>query len=312
MIRCSMALAILAASALLAPSAHAQNENQGQGRAIVTVLPKKATDPAPATDPQGIKLEINGKKATVSNWRALNGPNDTVELIFLMDSSSRDSLGGELETIAHFLDRLPPNTRATIAYMQNGSAVLSGPLTADRAEAKRHLHMPMGVSSASPYFCLSNLAQHWPSGDRHARREVVMVTDGVDPYEQHLDLDDPYVKTATDDSARAGILVYTLYWRNRGPADNYAEVSNTGQSLLEIVAEATGGKSYWHGQGNPVSFEPYLDDLARRLQNQYELGFSAPLHGKPKVEELRLKFSVPGSSVDSPQLVMVYREGATQ
>ena len=56
-----------------------------------------------------------------------------------------------------------------------------------------------------------------------------------------------------------------------------------------------------------MSFEPYLDELLRRLRNQYELGFAAPLKGKPDAVSIRVKLQVPGASVDAPQEVMVYR-----
>ena len=32
--------------------------------------------------------------------------------------------------------------------------------------------------------------------------------------------------------------------------------------------QATGGKSFWQGMGNPVSFQPYFEELTRRLRNQ--------------------------------------------
>jgi hypothetical protein len=198
--------------------------------------------------------------------------------------------------------------------MMNGRAVFVGPLTADHAEVLRALHMPGGSpgSNASPYFCLSDLAKHWPSGDRGVRREVVMVTDGVDNYERRFDPEDPYVESAINDSIRAGLVVYSIYWQNQGIADNTMYADNTGQSLLVEVTEATGGKNLWNGIGNPVSFQPCLEELVRRLDNQYMLGFSARLDGKPGTETLRVK--VEGSAVDvtAPKQVFVDRTGAAE
>ena len=71
------------------------------------------------------------------------------------------------------------------------------------------------------------------------------------------------------------------------------------------VTEATGGNSYWQGYGNPVSFQPYFADIDRRLDNQYELDFMAPLGSKPQIENLKLKLSAPGK-VDAPQQVYVH------
>jgi hypothetical protein len=288
----------------------AQNENEGQGRAVVTVLAKHDNDAPASISQQDLKLEVNGKKSTVTGWKPLQG---TVELVVLMDSSSRSSLGTQLEEIAHFIQRLPPNARVAVAYMQNGQAHLTGQLSDDRAAALRSLHLPGGGpgSSGSPYFCLSDLAQHWPSADSAARREVVMVTDGVDNYERRFDADDPYVHAAISDSVRAGLIVYTLYWHGRGPGENTDTQTDSGQNLLLQVADATGGKSYWEGFGNPVSFEPYFTDLNRRLSNQYELSFLTPLNGKSDVASMKLRFAAPGEKADAPHAVMVYREGVT-
>jgi hypothetical protein len=197
--------------------------------------------------------------------------------------------------------------------MQNGRAVFAGPLSADHVQVLRALHLPGGSagSSASSYFCLSDLAQHWPSGDREARREVVMVTDGIDNYERRFDPEDPYVQAAIADSVRARLVVYAIYFQVQGLADRTLYGNNTGQSLLLEVTDATGGKSLWQGIGNPVSMQPFFEEIARCLKNQYELRFSAPLEGKPTTEALRLKVGVAGD-VMAPQQVFVDRAGAVE
>ena len=85
-----------------------------------------------------------------------------------------------------------------------------------------------------------------------------------------------------------------------------------GQSYLSDVTQATGGKCFWIRMGSPVSFQPYFDELIRRFRNQYELGFTTGLTGKPKIEELKLKFSAPDAEVDSPQKVIVYPAAVAQ
>jgi hypothetical protein len=75
------------------------------------------------------------------------------------------------------------------------------------------------------------------------------------------------------------------------------------------VAQATGGKSFWQGFGNPVSLQPYFEELTRRFRNQYELGFVSPLNGKPEVETFKLKLSAPGEEVTAPQQVLVVPAG---
>jgi hypothetical protein len=303
-----IAALVAATSLLTAIPAFAQSENQpGQGQAVVTVLPGKNA-PAPVIAQQQLSVKVNGKESTVTRWRQF-GPNAPVEMVLLIDGAARTSLGTQMQEMEKFVQSLPANTSATIAYMQNGEAVLTGPLTTDRAETLRGLRLTGGISgiSASPYFCLSSLAKQWPSGNRQARREVVMVTDGVDYYDGALrfDPEDPYVQTAIQDSARAQLIVYSIYWRNTGRLDRTMAATNAGQNLLGEVTQATGGNSYWEGFGDPVSFQPYFEDIERRLNNQYELGFMTPSNGKTEVDSFKLKVSDPGAKVDAPEQVLV-------
>jgi hypothetical protein len=163
--------------------------------------------------------------------------------------------------------------------------------------------------SASAYFCISDLARHWPSTDRTARRVVVMITDGVEPFLQPFDPDDQYVQAAINDAARADVAVYSIFWSTPG-ASIPADLWSGGQSLLQELAEASGGKSYWTGMSNPVSFQSYFEEITRRLQNQYELRFTAQLSGKPKVESLKVKVSGAADAIDAPRQVYVSAAGA--
>jgi hypothetical protein len=305
-----------AVGVLLAASlAFSQDEtHQGQGQVVVTVLPKhdSASPASVAVPDMGVK--VNGKQAKITTWKPLQGPADGVELVILIDGSARGSLGTQLDEITHFVKSLPPNTKSAIAYMQNGRALFAGPLTTDHAQVLRALHLPDGSagSDGSPYFCLSDLVKHWPSTDRTVRREVLMVTDGVDNYNPRYDPEDPYVQAAIDDTVRAGVVLYSIYWQSQGRFANSLYQMNSGQNHLNEVAEATGGKNFWQGSGNPVSFEPYFDELSRRLRNQYELGFTSSLKGKSDVEPLKLKLSEPGMEINAPQRVVVYPQTAEQ
>jgi hypothetical protein len=297
----------LAAGSLLAAiPALAADSNQQQGHAVVTVLP--GSEVPGGISENALHLKVDGKDSTITGWSPLRGPQSTVEMVVLIDDGARQSLGSQLPDIAKFMQALPPNAKVAVAYMQNGRAVFGGPFSADRAAAIRQLHLPLGGgagASASPYFCISDLAKHWPSTDAHARREVIAVTDGVDNYNRRYDPDDPYVQAAIEDSVRAHLIVYSIYWRNSGFADrtNYAAFS--GQGLMAEITDATGGKSYWEGNGNPVTFQPYLDDIGDRLNNQYELDFMTPEGGKPQMASFKLKVAAQ-VKFDAPQQVYVH------
>lgn len=312
-------IVVLAAAILCwAAAANAQKrdgESEGQGQAVVTVVPSHGAEQAIQVSERDIReVKVDGKISKVTGWTPLRGADNPVELVFLMDPSSRSSLGTQLNDISKFAQEMPPNMTMTFAYLNAGRAALAGPLSSDPQRVLRGLHLPTGPlgAGASPYFSLSDLAKNWPSQNRSARRIVVMVSDGVDYYNLRYDPSDPYVQAAIHDSVRAGLVVYTLYWKNVGGIDRSGWAVNAGQNLLLEVTEATGGNSYWEGTGNPVSFQPFLRDVRVRLGNQYQLSFTAPLGGKPEVAHLNVKASVPAAKIDVPEQVLVLPAGEAQ
>lgn len=296
------ALPVLSA---IAPTALAQSTDGVSTKTIITVLPKN-TEQIPNITPQAVTVQVNGKSAQTDSVTPMRGDRAGLELVILIDSGARTSLGRQMSDIANFVKTLPPTTEVGIAYMLNGRAVFEQPLTADKNMALRSLHLPGGPAgaSASPYFCLADLARNWPSQNTENRREVLMITDGIDPYNVRFDPDDPYVNSAVRDAIRAGIVVDALYWHDQGLASR-TFLANGGQNLLMLTTGHTGGYFFYQGLGNPVSFQPFLDQLKTRLQNQYELGFMAPAKKRADVETLKVKLQVPGVKLTAPDLVYV-------
>ncbi len=307
-----MVLLMAAGTLLMAATAFALNQDpQGHGRAVVTVLPAHSSEWPIHVSPQNLEIQVSGKQAKITGWKPLRGANTQTQLVLLIDGSARTSMGVQLNDIRDFVKEMPADMEMTIAYMRYGDAMLTGPLSSNPQEVLRGLHLPndFAYANASPYLCLSNLAKHWPSKDRAARRVVVMITDGVDEYDLSFDPEDPYVQAAIQDAVRKRVTVYSMYWRDRGFDDFGAYQSFDGQNLLSEVTGATGGEDFWIGMGNPVSFKPFFHELRNDLDNQYELTFAAPLKGKPEMERLHVKVSAPSAKVLAPQEVYVRSNG---
>jgi hypothetical protein len=274
-------------------------------RAIVTAS-SKSTEDTTTIPRQSISVYENRKSQDLSGWVPLRGERSGLQLVVLLDDSSTGNLGLQLDDIRKFLSDLPPTTQVAIGYMRNGTANLVQDFTPDHAKAAIALRLPTGTPgiNGSPYFCLSSLVKHWPGGDSNVRREVIMVTDGVDRYSGgRYDPEDPYVQAATSDAQKAGVIVYSIYYRGAGRFDRNAFVTDGGQNYLTQVSGSTGGKVYLEGLGNPVSFAPFLSDIQRKLQNQYELTFVST--AKAGLQSIRVKTSQPNTTLLWPSRVQV-------
>lgn len=240
----------------------------------------------------------------VSNWVPARGDNAALELFILLDDGSNASLGSQLNELRQFIKSQPESTKVGVAYMQNGIAKVQQGLTADHNSAAQSLRLPMGERgiNGSPYFSLTDLIKHWPQTS--ARREVLMITDGIDPYYGGWDPQDPYLSAAIEDAQRAGVVVFAIYTPGVGHFDHSYGRTYWGQMYLSRLADETGGESYYIGfNGPPVTFDPYLDDMAAHLAHQYFLTFIPKPQKKSGWHSIRLKTEVPNADLVSADKV---------
>ncbi len=242
----------------------------------------------------------------VTEWIPAQGDHAALDLMVLLDNGSNASLGTKIEELRKFVAAQPATTRVGIAYMQNGAAKIEQNLTSDHALAAKALHLPIGISgiNGSPYFSLSDLIKHWP--ETTARREVLMVSDGIDRYYGIGDTQDPYLAAAVAEAQRAGVLVFVIYTPGAGHSGHSYWLTYWGQLYLAQVAEETGGESYYIGfNGPPVSFTPYLDDMEQRLGHQYFLTFVPKPEKKSGLRTVKVTTEVPNAELVAPHSVYV-------
>lgn len=245
-------------------------------------------------DATSIKLEVNSKITPLMSLAPAKPGG--VQIALLIDDGLSRSAGLQLNDLKAFLMGLPPQTEVLVGYMGQGSVRVASPFTTEHAASAGVLRMPMGIGgvSASPYFCLSDFVKRWPEGQGQPAkaRIVLMLTNGVDPYNGSTSISNqnsPYVQAAVADSQRAGVAVYSIYYRDAGFRGESASMS--GQGYLAQVAEGTGGDSYFEGSGNPVSLEPFLKQFTHAIAESYVATFKVDPAAGGKEHLLRLKMS---------------------
>ncbi|MEO8736781.1 MAG: hypothetical protein ABI380_09600 [Edaphobacter sp.] len=299
MTRYLLALTLLAVTPI---AAQAQQEGPTPTQALINIDSKTAVVPT-AND---LTVKVDNHKTELTSLTQV--PATGVQVALLIDDGLRISVGRELDTIRDFIGKLHPGTEIFVGYMQNGRVAPTQNFTTDYAAAAKSLRMPVGSPglSASPYFCLSDFVKQWPadpnSGSRNKARIVLMITNGVDPYNGStsvMNQNSPYVDSAIRDAQRAGVAVYSIYFSDAGIRGGRASFS--GQSYLSQVAEGTGGTAYYQGTWNPVSMDPYLKQFQKAIAETYVATFSAP--GGKDLIQIRLSTSLPKTKVHAAQQV---------
>lgn len=253
-------------------------------------------------DPTMLKLEVNGHESPITAVTPVQP--GAAEVAILIDDGLRGSFDLQLNDVKTFITSLPQGSRVLIGYMQNGTVRSTGGFSADHAAVASTLRVPLSAAgeSASPYFCLSDFVKHWPSQAR-APRFVLMITNGVDPYNGSTSLmnqDSPYVEAAQNDAQRAGVAVYSIYYNDAGMRRGRF----SGQDYLQQVGQATGGELL-SGGITPVSFAPFLKEFDNRIRESYLVSFmaSAKREKGDTLVQIKLKTTQDGVKLHVPDAV---------
>jgi len=240
------------------------------GQNLIVTAEGRHGSPAPAVMKDDVSVQLNQRPASVADWVPLRGDQANLELYIVIDDGADSDLGSQFGSLKAFIDGQPRTTRIGLAYLRYGSAEIVSPLTADRALTAKALRLPIAQPgiAASPYMGISDLVKKWPAAN--ARREVLLIASGIDPWSAP-DPRNPYLEKAITDAQRAGIPVHSIYYPEAGHLGHSYWRVNWGQNYLSELGDETGGEAYWQGFGSPVSFDPYLKDLTARLRNQYLL-----------------------------------------
>jgi hypothetical protein len=266
---------------------------------VVTVKSHRGAE-VPVVAEADVKVYQGNNRNAVTSWIPLQGDRAGLQLFILIDETSRQNLSLQFGSIAKFIEEQPDTTAIGVGYMRNGMVVTVQELTKDHALAAKSLRLPMGSAAGytSPYLSLSDLMQKWPATED--RREILMITSGIDPLGGGVSNDpfnNPYLSSAFYRAQRGGFIVYSIYTPGAGVADSDRFSKNLAQSGLDLLAQKTGGETYYLALGTPLDFTPYLQDVSNSLKHQYELTFLAKGANKSALEPVKVKTEMPNTGL---------------
>jgi hypothetical protein len=277
-------------------------------RTILTVEAQQdhATN-VPILHADDVTAHQQNQSLRVTNLTPFSPPNAGLDLFLLIDDSSSTRLGSQLDDLRQFIQAQPATTKIGLGYMHNGTVDVVEHPSGDHSGAAKELRLPMGRGgpSPSPYLSLSELIKQWHANS--ARREIVMVSSGIDPL-GGLGSINTYLDAAIGDAQRNGIVVYAIYMPEAGHGGHSFFLVNWGQNHLAELAEETGGEAYMLGLTAPVALMPYLNQISAHLEHQYAATIMMKPETKAGFRSLRFTTEVPNAAIVAPARVYVRAE----
>ena len=324
-----IALGLFATICVLAvgnPIVHSQEKaalSTVQVHMVITNQGFSDNSDVPVLGPQNVKVKQSKNTLKVTQVVPAKGDNAGLQLFVLIDDTVDSSIGPNLNDIRDFVNAQPASTVVGIAYMSNATFRITQNFTDDHALAAKGVRLPQGRLSSmdSPYLSLISLVKSWPQ--QKVRREVLMISDGMDPLRSGTPSSSyttpgrmpsrnttmasmsPDANPASEICQRYGVIVHSIYATGAGRRGRNAWEAQLGQSGIAKIADETGGEYYSLGTSNAVSFKPYLERLQKILGNQYYLEFQAVPGKKDGLQRVDISTEVANADIASADNVWV-------
>ena len=277
-------LAFLVAS--VAPDAVAAGP--GSVTMTVTAVAKKDADP-PAIKREDVQFYVNKDRAQVANWQR----GEKLYLEVLIDDSLDSEVAAQWNDLKEFFRQQPSTTYISVSYARNGTAMVAQDFTNDHELAAKALRLPIGPGAfSSPYLTLLDMLKRLPAGPSE-RRSILMISSGIDYFHGNFP-ESPELEATYDRAQKENVNIWSIYYPDAGHLGRRWFSAFRGQNDLSRLAESTGAESYYLGQAEPVTFKPYLDELATHLGNQYLLTFLGGGGPKGRFTRVKLATELPG------------------
>jgi hypothetical protein len=318
----SSTLCLLALSARMVHSQETATPSTVQVHLVITDQAQSDNTEVPVLRPDAIKVKQGKDFLKVTQLIPAQGDNAALQLFILIDDTCDPSIGNNLTDLREFINAQPATTVIGVAYMSNATIQITQNFTPDHDLAAKAVRLPRGNLSSmdSPYLSLMSLVKAWPQAK--VRREVLMITDGIDRLRgdrssfsrspagavrgpSTMATISPDADTASRNSQRYGVIVHSIYAMGAGRLGRNAWEAQLGQSGVAKIADETGGEYFALGTQNAVSFKPYLDRLQKIFNSQYYLVFQAVPKKKEGLQRVDVSTDVANADIAAADNVWV-------
>lgn len=282
-------------------------KNRGPARPVtipITIRVRGSKARQELQDVGNIIVREDGDEQQILSIRTF-GSADPIAVSVLIQDDVIPSISNEIRAIDNFIRRLPRGSRVMVGYIRSGSLEVRQKFTGDLDRAASALRVPVGSTTAAPYNPYVEIVEGLrrfealPKG----RRAMLVISDGVDfsrgldsvSVAQSIDL-----QRAVRQAQRLGVAIYSFYAPTvTTTARNNQFLASNGQGSLEVLADETGGRAFFQGTGAPVSFDPFLNELAMSFTRQIALTYLST-HGKKGYHRIEINSDKTDVEIDHP------------
>jgi len=290
-------LTVVLASAVVAPARMAAAPENVT--LTVTAVGKKDVKP-PAVSRNDVQFFQNKERTQIADWRR----GERLYLAVLIDDSLNSTVASQWRELKDFFNAQPPTTYISVSYARNGAAEVAQDFTNDHALAAKALRLPIGQGAfTSPYFAVQDLMKRLPGTPRD-RRSLLLISSGIDYFHGNFPTS-PDLDTTIEQAQKRNINVWSIYSPDAGRASRRFFLATRAQSDLTQLAQETGAEAYYLGTSAPVTFKPYLDQIATHLRNQYLLTFKSGGSAKGHFARVKVAAELPNSKFMSASQVFL-------
>jgi hypothetical protein len=270
---------------------------------VVSVEARHGKEIPAVNNKEDVRVLEGHDRLRVTDWIPLQGSQADLELLVLIDEATGQTVASQFDDVRRFMSAQPPTTAIAVGYLEYGSVRMVQNFTKDHDAAGKALRIPLGAAAEgnSPYLSITDVVKRWP--ETKSRRAVFLISDGIDPLQPGIT--DSYLDQAIETAERTGTQINSIYASRAGHFGHSLWRVNQGQNNLSELADKTGGESYFQGLDTPVSFAPFLDEFAERLNHQYLLTFLIKPDKKASYRHVRLETEVPNAELVTADRVYV-------
>jgi hypothetical protein len=223
-------------------------------------------------------MTISFGASSIANARANESEalrvSEPLNVAVLIQDDLISRVGNELGVTRDFIRSLPAGSHVMVGYITAGSLQVRQEFTTDLNQAARSLRIPIASTAASSYNPYVEVIEALKKFDDNwkGHNAVLLISDGLDTSRgfdatsagHTLDID-----RAISQARRREVAIYSFYAPSVGLTSRSRLAANYGQSSLVRVSHETGGKAFFQGATDFVTFDAYFNRLRTELNRQY-------------------------------------------